>query len=179
MVDALVSGASAERRVGSSPILGTSKGVLKFESSFFICPNRTRSACFASAELSARWCVYEIVIVVTQLRKQIIRLHPKQAWLLSSNLFSKTFGFNAYLSFSLCLLCSRLLPPFESEKFIGWRSGAGGNTIALGIVFDTYEEYGVTGMFLIPHLTTKKEGRKLCPHLPKTRTRIKRFPARA
>ncbi len=27
MVDALVSGASAERRVGSSPILGTSKGV--------------------------------------------------------------------------------------------------------------------------------------------------------
>ena len=26
MVDALVSGASAERRVGSSPILGTSKG---------------------------------------------------------------------------------------------------------------------------------------------------------
>ena len=27
MVDALVSGASVERRVGSSPILGTSKGV--------------------------------------------------------------------------------------------------------------------------------------------------------
>ena len=31
MVDALVSGASAERRVGSSPILGTTKRVLRRE----------------------------------------------------------------------------------------------------------------------------------------------------
>ena len=38
MVDALVSGASAERRVGSSPILGTSKGVFLFENSFFVYP---------------------------------------------------------------------------------------------------------------------------------------------
>ena len=35
MVDALVSGASAERRVGSSPILGTSKE-LSFRKFFFL-----------------------------------------------------------------------------------------------------------------------------------------------
>ena len=35
MVDALVSGASAERRVGSSPIMGTSKGV--FFGKFLFC----------------------------------------------------------------------------------------------------------------------------------------------
>ena len=38
MVDALVSGASAERRVGSSPILGTSKGVFLQETPFFRLP---------------------------------------------------------------------------------------------------------------------------------------------
>ena len=42
MVDALVSGASAARRVGSSPILGTPKGVF-FGELLFVCPNRTRS----------------------------------------------------------------------------------------------------------------------------------------
>ena len=35
MVDALVSGASAERRVGSSPILGTTKRVLRGELFFY------------------------------------------------------------------------------------------------------------------------------------------------
>ena len=35
MVDALVSGASVERRVGSSPILGTSKGVFVMKTPFF------------------------------------------------------------------------------------------------------------------------------------------------
>ena len=36
MVDALVSGASAERRVGSSPILGTTKRVLCGELFFYL-----------------------------------------------------------------------------------------------------------------------------------------------
>ena len=36
MVDALVSGASVERRVGSSPILGTLKGVFVMKTPFFI-----------------------------------------------------------------------------------------------------------------------------------------------
>ena len=40
MVDALVSGASVERRVGSSPILGTS-GYRKM-TAFFYAQNRTR-----------------------------------------------------------------------------------------------------------------------------------------
>ena len=51
MVDALVSGASAERRVGSSPILGTSDCL--FGNRFFCTQNRTRSACGASGDLSA------------------------------------------------------------------------------------------------------------------------------
>ena len=41
MVDALVSGASALRRVGSSPILGTRSSLL--DCSFFCAHNRTRT----------------------------------------------------------------------------------------------------------------------------------------
>ena len=66
MVDALVSGASAERRVGSSPILGTSK-----EFSF-----RKLLFCLPRIELG-----------------QLVA---------------------PLLQYLLCLLCSRLLPPFES-----------------------------------------------------------------
>ena len=43
MVDALVSGASAERRVGSSPILGTSQGVFFGELLFLFDQDRARS----------------------------------------------------------------------------------------------------------------------------------------
>ena len=56
MVDALVSGASAERRVGSSPILGTSKGVFFQKAPFSFAQDRTRSACCASGNLSAYGC---------------------------------------------------------------------------------------------------------------------------
>ena len=52
MVDALVSGASAERRVGSSPILGTRSS----DELLFLCPNRARSACGASADSSVVGC---------------------------------------------------------------------------------------------------------------------------
>ena len=52
MVDALVSGASAERRVGSSPILGTRSST----ELLFLCPNRARSACGASADSSVVGC---------------------------------------------------------------------------------------------------------------------------
>ena len=52
MVDALVSGASAERRVGSSPILGTRSSA----ELLFLCTNRARSACGASADLSVVGC---------------------------------------------------------------------------------------------------------------------------
>ena len=52
MVDALVSGASAERRVGSSPILGTRSSV----ELLFLCPNRARSACGTSADSSVVGC---------------------------------------------------------------------------------------------------------------------------
>ena len=56
MVDALVSGASAERRVGSSPILGTSKEFSFQKAPFSFAQNRARSACGASADLSAVGC---------------------------------------------------------------------------------------------------------------------------
>ena len=66
MVDALVSGASVERRVGSSPILGTRSFFTKL---LFLCPNRTRQlvaprqsclcfvygqSCYATAEYRLR-----------------------------------------------------------------------------------------------------------------------------
>ena len=51
MVDALVSGASVERRVGSSPILGTRSS---FRTPFFrLSQNRTRSVCGGVDDLSA------------------------------------------------------------------------------------------------------------------------------
>ena len=53
MVDALVSGASAERRVGSSPILGTSKGVFFGKLLFSFAQNRARSVGGVSGDLSA------------------------------------------------------------------------------------------------------------------------------
>ena len=51
MVDALVSGASALRHVGSSPILGTKSS--SKDCSFFCTQDRTRTDCGGSADLSA------------------------------------------------------------------------------------------------------------------------------
>ena len=57
MVDALVSGASAARRVGSSPILGTRflRRTTKVARLFFVpCADKgTRTECGCSADLSA------------------------------------------------------------------------------------------------------------------------------
>ena len=89
MVDALVSGASAERRVGSSPILGTSDCL--FGNRFLLCQNRTRSACGASGDLSAS-CVGGASLCDDDAKSRYCQVNkfPRQHQLFTSGLWPCT-----------------------------------------------------------------------------------------
>ena len=107
MVDALVSGASAERRVGSSPILGTSKGVF-FGKLLFRLPRIGLVQSVAVWQCSLRLSSVQSCFATLEYRLR--NICSNKFGIYSQPIF-QTFGFSAH---SLCLLCSNLRRPFES-----------------------------------------------------------------
>ena len=116
MVDALVSGASAARRVGSSPILGTFKRSFFAETPFFrarIEPVQSVAVWQSNLRLS------NVQSCCATLEYRLRNICSNEFGIYSQPIF-QTFGFPAH---SLCLHCSNLQRPLESccgEKGCWW-----------------------------------------------------------
>ena len=102
MVDTLVSGASASRHVGSSPILGTSDCI--WQSLFFV-----RIKALVQRVAPRQTCLWSVVVCYANIRACCAIVSEKR---FSPHRPSVPTIFDCN---NLPSVCSRLLPPFESR----------------------------------------------------------------